>query len=113
VRVQSQQRLSASLDRRLDEVDLIGLMIDGVEVAGQTVVVALGITSNGTKVPLCLAQGSTENGALCTSLLQGLLSRGLKVEDKLLCIIDGGKGTRKALDDVFGDRAVIQRCQVH
>jgi putative transposase len=109
----TRQRLSASLDRRLDDLDLIGLMIDGVEVARQTVVVALGITSDGTKVPLGLAQGSTENGALCTSLLQGLLSRGLKVEDKLLCIIDGGKGIRKALGDVLGDRAVIQRCQVH
>jgi transposase-like protein len=109
----TRQRLKASMDRRLDELDLVVLLIDGIEVARQTVVVALGITSDGTKVPLGLAQGSTENGALCTSLLQGLLSRGLKVEDKLLCIIDGGKGIRKALDDVFGDRAVIQRCQVH
>ncbi len=109
----TRQRLKVSMDRRLDDLDLIVLLIDGIEVARQTVVVALGITSDGTKVPLGLAQGSTENGALCTSLLQGLLSRGLKVEDKLLCIIDGGKGIRKALDDVFGDRAVIQRCQVH
>ena len=109
----TRQRLKASMDRRLDELDLVVLLVDGIEVARQTVVVALGITSDGTKVPLGLAQGSTENGALCTSLLQGLLSRGLKVEDKLLCIIDGGKGIRKALDDVFGDRAVIQRCQVH
>jgi transposase-like protein len=109
----TRQRLKASMDRRLEELDLIALLVDGIEVARQTVVVALGITSDGTKVPLGLAQGSTENGALCTSLLQGLLSRGLKVEDKLLCIIDGGKGIRKALDDVFGDRAVIQRCQVH
>lgn len=109
----TRQRLRASLDRRLDELDLIALLIDGIEVARQTVVVALGITSDGTKVPLGLAQGSTENAALCTSLLQGFLERGLKVEDKILCIIDGGKGLRKALDDVFGDRAVIQRCQVH
>jgi putative transposase len=109
----TRQRLKVSMDRRLDELDLIALLIDGIEVARQTVVVALGITSDGTKVPLGLVQGSTENAALCTSLLQGLLSRGLKVEDKLLCIIDGGKGIRKALDDVFGDRAVIQRCQVH
>ncbi len=109
----TRQRLSASLDRRLDELNLIALLIDGIEVARQTVVVALGITSDGTKVPLGLAQGSTENAALCTSLLQGLLSRGLRVDDKLLCIIDGGKGIRKALGDVFGDRAVIQRCQVH
>jgi putative transposase len=109
----TRQGLRASLDRRLDELDLIALLIDGIEVARQTVVVALGITSDGTKVPLGLAQGSTENAALCTSLLQGFLERGLKVEDKILCIIDGGKGIRKALDDVFGDRAVIQRCQVH
>ena len=109
----TRQRLSASLERRLDDLDLIALLIDGIEVARQTVVVALGITNDGTKVPLGLTQGSTENAALCTSLLQGLLSRGLKVEDKLLCIIDGGKGIRKALGDVVGDRAVIQRCQVH
>jgi putative transposase len=106
-------RLKASLDRRLDELDLIVLLIDGIEVARQTVVVALGITRDGTKVPLGLAQGSTENAALCTSLLQGFLERGLKVENKILCIIDGGKGIRKALVDVFGDHAVIQRCQVH
>ena len=109
----TRQRLCASLERRLDQLDLIALLIDGIEVARQTVVVALGITSDGTKMPLGLAQGSTENAALCTSLLQGLLSRGLSVEDKLLCIIDGGKGIRKALGDVVGDRAVIQRCQVH
>lgn len=109
----TRQRLSASLERPLDDVDLIALLVDGIEVARQTVVVALGIISDGSKVPLGLAQGSTENSALCTTLLQGLLSRGLRVEDRLLCIIDGGKGIRKALDDVFGDRAVIQRCQVH
>ena len=109
----TRQRLKASLDRRLDDLDLIALLIDGIEVARQTVVVALGITSDGTKVPLGLAQGSTENAALCTTLLQSFLGRGLRVEDKLLCIIDGGKGIRKALEDVFGDRAVIQRCQVH
>lgn len=109
----TRQRLSASVERRLDDVDLMALLIDGIEVARQTVVVALGITSDGTKVPLGLALGSTENAALCTSLLQGLLSRGLKIEDRVLCIIDGGKGIRKSLDDVFGDRAVIQRCQVH
>jgi putative transposase len=109
----TRQRLSAALERRLEELDLIALLIDGIDVARQTVVVALGITSDGTKVPLGLAQGSTENAALCTSLLQGFLERGLKVEDKILCIVDGGKGIRKALDDVFGNRAVIQRCQVH
>jgi putative transposase len=109
----TRSRLRSSLERRLDDIDLLALMIDGVEVAKQTVVVALGITVDGTKVPLGLVQGSTENAALCTSLLQGLLTRGLKIEGKILCVIDGGKGIKKALSDVLGDRILVQRCQVH
>lgn len=101
------------LSRRLDEVRLLALMIDGIEVAKHTVVVALGITEDGTKVPLGLWQGSTENAALSTALLQDLIGRGLKVEGRVLCIIDGGKGIRKAIDDVLGNLAVVQRCQLH
>ena len=50
---------------------------------------------------------------MCTALLQDLLRRGLRVDGRLLCVIDGGKGIRKALVDVLGDLAVIQRCQLH
>jgi transposase-like protein len=109
----TRQRLRQDLCRRLDDVELIALMLDGIEVAKQTLVVALGITVGGTKVPLGLVQGSTENATLCTTLLQDLLARGLKVNERILCVIDGGKGIRKALSDVFGDLAVVQRCQVH
>lgn len=105
--------LRSSLDKRLDDIDLLALLIDGVEVAGQTVVVALGITVDGSKVPLGLVQGSTENAALCTTLLQSLLDRGLRIEGKVLAVIDGGRGIRKALADVLGDRLLVQRCQVH
>jgi transposase-like protein len=97
----------------LDEVDLVALMLDGLEVAGHTVVVALGVSATGEKVPLGLWLGSTENATICTALVQDLLARGLRVEGRLLCIVDGGKGIRKALVDVFGDRALIQRCQLH
>jgi transposase-like protein len=57
--------------------------------------------------------GSTENAVLCTALLNDLLERGLKVEGRILCVFDGGRGIRKALGDVFGDLAVVQRCMVH
>ena len=106
-------RLAAFLARALDEVAIVALMLDGLEVAGNTVVVALGISATGEKVPLGLWLGSTENATICTALVQDLLARGLRVEGRLLCIVDGGKGIRKALVDVFGDRAVIQRCQLH
>jgi len=107
------EKLREYLSRRLDEVDLVALMLDGIEVARHTVVVALGISEDGTKTPLGLWQGSTENAALCTSLLQDLISRGLRLDGKVLCVIDGGKGIRKAIDDVLGDLAVVQRCQLH
>jgi transposase-like protein len=84
-----------------------------VVVAGQTVIVALGVTRTGTKEPLGLCLGSTENAAVCTQLLQDLLARGLPIDGRVLCVIDGGKGLRKALGDVLGAAAVIQRCQLH
>jgi putative transposase len=101
------------LSRSLGDVKLLGLMLDGIEVAKHTVIVALGISEDGSKLPLGLWQGSTENATLCTALLQDLLQRGLKADGRLLCVIDGGKGIRKALGDVLGDLAVIQRCQLH
>jgi putative transposase len=110
---ETRSNLSSYLSCRLEEIDLLALMVDGIEIAGHTVVVSLGITGDGTKVPLGLWLGSTENSALCTSLLQDLLGRGLRVEGRLLCVIDGGKGIRKALEDVLGDLVVVQRCQLH
>ena len=46
-------------------------------------------------------------------MLQNLLERGLRIDESILCVVDGGKGIRKALVDVLGDLAVIQRCQLH
>jgi transposase-like protein len=105
--------MDAQLGRRLDDVRLIGLYLDGIVVARQSVVVALGLAEDGSKVPLGLWHGSTENSAVCTALLQDLLKRGLVIDGKLLCVIDGGTGLRKALGDVLGELAVVQRCQVH
>jgi transposase-like protein len=106
-------QLRDQLSRRPDQLDLLVLLVDGIEIAHRTVVVALGILADGRKVVLGLWLGSTENAALCTSLLNDLLERGLKVDGRILCVIDGGRGIRKALTDVFGDLAVVQRCRVH
>ncbi len=109
----TREQLAAQLSRRLDDLDVVALFGDGVVVAGQTVIVLLGITRDGRKEPLGVSVGSTENATVCTQLLQDVLARGLAVAGRLLCVIDGGKGLRTALQDVFGDVAVIQRCQVH
>jgi transposase-like protein len=106
-------QLAAQVSQRVDSLDLLALFIDGIVVAQQTVIVALGVTRDGTKEPLGLCLGSTENAAVCTQLLQDLLARGLRIDGRVLCVIDGGKGLRKALDDVLGAAVVIQRCQLH
>jgi len=109
----TRQRLHEQLTRRLEGLEVVALFMDGVVVAQQTVIVVLAITRDGTKVPLGLRLGSTENAVVGTELLQDLLARGLTLDGRVLCVIDGGKGLRKALSDVLGDAAVIQRCQLH
>jgi transposase-like protein len=107
------EKLAAFVSRKLDDVDLVAMFIDGIEFAGHAVIVALGVTIDGTKTPLGIWAGSTENATVATALLQNLIDRGLRVEQSMLFVIDGGKAIRKALRDVFGDRAIVQRCQVH
>jgi putative transposase len=77
-------QLAAQLGRRLDELDLVALFLDGVHVAGQTLIVALGVTGDGRKSPLGIRLGSTENAAICTELLQDLVTRGLRLDDRVL-----------------------------
>ena len=81
---QTTKKLEEYLSRRLEEFELAALMLDGLEVAGQTVVVTLGITIDGTKVPLGIWLGSTENSRMCTAMLQDLLERGLRVDESIL-----------------------------
>jgi transposase-like protein len=106
-------KLAQFVSRKLDDVDLVAMFIDGIEFAGHSVLIALGVTIDGTKTPLGIWAGSTENTTVVTELLSNLVTRGLRVEHSMLFVIDGGKAIRKALRDVFGDRAIVQRCQVH
>ena len=106
-------QLTAELGHRLDELDLVALFLDGVHIAGQTLIVALGVAADGSKTPLGIRLGSTENAAISTELLQDLVTRGLRLDGRVLCVIDGGKGVRRALENVLGTGAVIQRCQLH
>lgn len=107
------EKLAAFVSRKLDDLDLVAMFIDGIEFAGHSVLIALGVTLDGTKTPLGIWAGSTENTTVVTELLSSLVARGLRVEQPMLFVIDGGKAIRKALRDVFGDRAIVQRCQVH
>jgi hypothetical protein len=89
------------------------MMLDGLEIAQRTHVVALGITTDGVKIPLGLWEGSTENATLARALLVDLVDRGLDPEQAILFVIDGSKALRKAIGDVFGANALVHRCQRH
>src|SRR5215212_10754498 len=108
----TRENLDALMSRRLDDVRLAVMMIDGIEIKGRTNVVALGITTEGVKLPLGLWEGSTENATVATALLSDLVDRGLDPEQAILFVIDGAKALRKAIRDVFGE-APVQRCIRH
>src|SRR5437764_10203697 len=67
---------------------------------------------DGTKHPLAVEEGSTENAALVTDLITGLRARGLDVTKPILAVLDGAKALSRAVRDVF-DQPLIQRCQQH
>ena len=108
----TEHALAELLAADLTALDLVALLVDGIQVAEHTCVVALGITLDGTKVPLALAEGATENATVVTDLLTGLRDRGLEVNRPLLVVIDGAKALRRAVLDVF-NHPVVQRCQLH
>ncbi|HYJ72468.1 MAG TPA: IS256 family transposase [Actinomycetota bacterium] len=108
----TEHALAELLAQDLSGLDLVALMVDGIRVAERCCVVALGITIDGAKIPLALAEGATENATVVGDLLVGLRERGLKVTRPILVVIDGARALRRAVLDVF-DHPVIQRCQLH
>ena len=104
--------LSDLLAADLSGLDLVAIMIDGVHFADHLCVVALGIGIDGTKHPLALVQGSTENTTLVRGLLVGLRERGLDVSRPILAVLDGAKALSAAVREVF-DHPVVGRCQLH
>jgi putative transposase len=104
--------LAELMSRRLDDLDLVAFMVDGVHFGEHTCVVALGIGIDGTKHPLAVEEGSTENATLVTDLITGLRDRGLDTSKPVLAVLDGAKALSSAVRRVF-DKPVIQRCQQH
>ena len=105
--------LQELMSRRLADVRLAVMMLDGMEIADRTHVVALGISTEGVKIPLGLWEGSTENATLARTLLADLVDRGLDPSQAILFVIDGGKAIRRAIKDVFGEHALVHRCHRH
>ena len=113
VRAAHPRSLWKLMNRPLADLRLAVMMLDGIELQGRTNIVALGLTTEGDKLALGLWDGSTENATVTAALLADLVDRGLDVEQGLLFVIDGSKGLRKAIRQVFGNDVPVQRCVQH
>jgi putative transposase len=109
----SAQLLAKWMNQALDRLDIRVVIVDGIFLADHCILIALGVASDGAKHVLGLREGSSENSTVAKGLLSDLLDRGLSPERPILFVIDGGKGLRKAIGELFGPAAVVQRCQVH
>jgi transposase-like protein len=109
----TEQKLRELRERDLSQFDIVAMFIDGKHLSETDMVIAQGITLDGKKVLLGFIETSTENASVCKDFVKGLVGRGLGIEQEILCVIDGAPGIGKALKDVLGDKAIIQRCQWH
>ena len=117
---EASRRFASAMEAQMDEFfkrriegSCPAMMLDGLELGKMTIIAAMGIDAEGKKRILGLAEGGSENSEVVKALLNDLIERGLDASEPRLYILDGGKALHKAVKDVFGKKAVIQRCQVH
>ncbi len=109
----TRDKLAEMMSADLGKLSLCAIMIDGIHVGEHLVLVALGIDECGEKHTLGLYEGATENTTACSGLLSDLEARGVRTDRTMLFVIDGSKALAKGIRAKYGNRALIQRCQVH
>jgi transposase-like protein len=107
------RKLAQFQERSLEQYDLVALLLDGKSFADEQIIIALGVTLDGQKIPLGFVEAATENERVCRRFLADLVDRGLQYEAGLLVVIDGAKGLHKAVTSVLKGHACVQRCQYH
>lgn len=110
---ESREKLKSYENRNLSCYEFVALFIDGKSLAKEQIVIVLGVTSDGEKLPLGFIQTHTENAESIRQLLSELIERGFSYRQGILCVIDGSKGIRKAVKETFGEYALVQRCHWH
>lgn len=108
-----EEALKTLLERRLDGLDLLVIYVDGMVFGEHHIITAVGVDAQGRKHVLGIVHGATENAAAVKDLFSGMIARGLKGGRRRLWVIDGSKALRKAIDEIFGDRDLVQRCRIH
>lgn len=109
----SAKKLKTFMERDLSPYDIVSIIMDGKSFGHNQFVIALGVTMQGEKILLGFIEARTENHRICSDFLQEIIDRGLRMDNEILFVIDGAKGLRKGIRDVFGKQGLVQRCQWH
>ena len=109
----SRDKVKQLMERRLNELRLCAVLIEGTAFKDRQMIVALGIGCDGRKTVLGLREGASENATVAGALLSDLLERGLDFSPPRLYVLDGSKALHAAVRRHAGEAAFIQRCQVH
>jgi len=109
----SQKDLDKLNGRDLAGYTFVGVFFDGIEFAGIHLLVGLGVTDKGQKMILGIREGGSENAEVCKDLIESMKDRGFRMLDKILVVLDGSKALKSAVERVWGEKALIQRCQEH
>jgi len=110
---ESKKSLEEFEQRDLGKYDFIGLVIDGKYLQREQVVIALGITMDGIKIPLGFIHTTTEDNLSIKGLLKDLIKRNFSFTEGIFTITDGSTGLIKAVKETFGKYALSQRCVWH
>jgi transposase-like protein len=112
--IEESSRLLEEFEKRdLGHYDFIAVVLDGKYLSRENIVIALGVTITGIKVPLGFIQTTTENTLAVKGLLKKMIDRNFCFTEGILTIVDGSKGLKKAVEEVFGEFTLTQRCQWH
>jgi transposase-like protein len=110
--------VAAWQQRSLAELDLVYLYLDGFHlkvrlggtVSAVPILAVLGVQRSGQKVVVHLSLRGAESSAAWATVCEDLAGRGVHAPP--LCIIDGSKGLRAAVERTW-PQAALQRCTVH
>ncbi|MBU0769493.1 MAG: transposase [Proteobacteria bacterium] len=109
----SKEKLRELLERDLSQHNFVAIVLDGKSFQGQDMIVALGVTIEGNKLIMGFIESATENETVVMNFMQGLLDRGLSIDEGILVVTDGSKGLHSGVKKVFKNHVLFQRCQWH
>lgn len=109
----TKEKLELFQNRSLKAHEFVAMFMDGKYLSGEQVIIVMGVTLGGDKIPLDFLHASSENSGPVKDLFRRLKDRGLQYDKGLLFIVDGSTGFRKAIVESFGSNALVQRCKWH